>query len=48
MTPSGKAMFGDELVDVITDGIVIPKGSHVRVVEVTGNRVLVEPLDGNA
>lgn len=48
LTPSGKAMFGDELVDVITDGIVIPKGSQVRVVEVTGNRVLVEPLDGSA
>ncbi len=47
LTPSGKAMFGDELLDVITDGIVVPRGSRIRVVEVTGNRVLVEPLDEN-
>ena len=45
LTPSGKAMFHDELVDVISDGVIIPKGSSVRVVEAHGNRVLVEPLD---
>ena len=45
LTPSGKAVFEDELVDVISDGLIIPKGSSVRVVEVLGNRVLVEPLD---
>jgi len=41
LTPSGKAQFGDELVDVIADGELIERGTAVCVVEVTGNRVLV-------
>jgi membrane-bound ClpP family serine protease len=45
LTPSGKAMIGDELVDVISDGVMIPKGSHVRVVDVSGNHIIVEPVD---
>jgi membrane-bound ClpP family serine protease len=46
LTPSGKAVFGDELVDVISDGTVIPKDTSVRVIEVAGNHLLVEPVDG--
>ena len=46
LTPSGKAMFGDELVDVISDGTLVPKGSSIRVVDVAGNHLLVEPVDG--
>ncbi len=45
LTPSGKAMFEDELVDVISDGQLIPKDAEVRVVEVSGSRVVVEPID---
>ena len=45
LTPSGKAMFDDELVDVISDGQLIPKGAEVRVIEVIGSRVVVEPVD---
>jgi membrane-bound ClpP family serine protease len=41
LTPSGKARFGDELVDVIADGEVISRGAEVVVTEVHGNRVLV-------
>jgi membrane-bound serine protease (ClpP class) len=46
LTPSGKARFGDEVVDVISDGDLIPKGTAVYVAEVLGNRVLVKAVDG--
>jgi len=44
LTPGGKARFGDTLVDVITDGDVIPRGTEVEVVEVHGNRVVVKAI----
>ena len=44
LVPSGKARFGDELVDVIASGELIEKNTAVRVVEVHGNRVMVEPV----
>ncbi|MBN2216995.1 MAG: hypothetical protein JW719_06435 [Pirellulales bacterium] len=43
LTPSGKARFGDRLVDVIADGEWIAPGSRIKVVEIHGNRVMVEP-----
>ena len=42
LVPSGKARFGDELVDVISDGEMIAKGTPVYVAEVLGNRVVVK------
>lgn len=45
LTPSGKARFGDEVVDVISDGDLIPKGAAVYVAEVLGNRVLVKAAE---
>ena len=48
LTPSGKARFGDEVIDVISDGEVIAKGAAVYVSEVDGNRVLVHPVDAEA
>jgi membrane-bound ClpP family serine protease len=41
LMPSGKARFGDELLDVIADGEAIDRGQAVIVVDVRGNRVLV-------
>ena len=41
LTPSGKARFGEMLVDVITDGEVIGRGTEIEVVQVQGNRVIV-------
>jgi len=38
---SGKARFGDQLVDVIADGDAISRGTPVTVVEVSGSRVVV-------
>ncbi|MFH1924495.1 MAG: NfeD family protein [Planctomycetota bacterium] len=45
LTPSGKARFGDRLVDVIADSETIPFGTTVVVMEVRGNRVLVRAAD---
>lgn len=42
--PSGKARFGRDVVDVISDGEFLPKNAAVRVVDVQGNRVLIEPI----
>lgn len=44
LLPSGKALIGNRLVDVISDGEVIEKDSRIRVIEVTGNRVVVRPV----
>ncbi len=44
LRPSGKARFGDLLVDVSADGFYIEPGTLVEVVDVQGARVLVKPL----
>ena len=46
LTPSGKARFGNELVDVIADSEVISRGTEVVVTEVHGNRVVVVSAGG--
>jgi membrane-bound ClpP family serine protease len=45
LVPGGKARFGDELVDVVTDGDFIDRGQRLQVVEVLGNHVVVRSLD---
>jgi len=45
LRPSGTALFGDTPRDVVTKGIMLGKGTRVRVVDVTGNRVVVEPVE---
>ena len=47
LAPAGKARFGDQVVDVITDGRLIDKDTVVVVTEVSGNRVLVFPAEQN-
>jgi membrane-bound serine protease (ClpP class) len=47
LTPSGKARFGGQLVDVIADGEVISRGARVVVVAVQGSRVVVRSVSGN-
>lgn len=42
--PSGKALFGDEMVDVVSAGEMIERGATVVVVEVLGSRVLVREV----
>ncbi|MBM4000834.1 MAG: hypothetical protein FJ297_15065 [Planctomycetes bacterium] len=46
IAPSGKARFGDEIIDVITEGEVVAAAGRVRVVDVRGNRVLVRAMNG--
>jgi membrane-bound serine protease (ClpP class) len=43
LRPSGQARFGDRLVDVVTEGVFIAKGTPVRVAKVEGSKVVVEP-----
>ena len=42
LRPSGKAKFGDEIVQVISDGALIEKGAQVTVIDVQGAKVVVE------
>lgn len=42
LRPSGKAQFGDQIVQVVSDGSMIEKGSEVTVVEVKGAKIVVE------
>lgn len=41
LVPAGKAQFGDELVDVVSDGELIDKGTPVVIVDTAGSRVMV-------
>ena len=45
LRPSGKVRFGEEVVQVISDGTAISQGDTVRVSEVYGTRVVVEALE---
>jgi len=47
LRPAGKARFGDQYVDVVTDGLLIEKGVSVQVVKVGGNRVVVREAEGD-
>lgn len=41
LVPAGKVQFGDELVDCVSNGELVAKGTPVVVEEVAGNRVVV-------
>lgn len=45
LMPAGRARFGEELVQVVTDGSPVSTGRAVRVIQVLGNRVVVVPGD---
>ena len=42
LTPGGRAKFGEQLVDVVTEGNFIDPGAQVEVLSVNGNRVVVQ------
>ncbi len=44
LVPAGKARIDGQLFDVITEGRLIEKGSKIEVLEVAGNRVVVQLL----
>lgn len=44
LRPSGKALFGNTLADVVTDAQFLEAGTPVRILSVSGDRVVVEPV----
>lgn len=42
--PGGKALFGEEVLDVITQGDLIEKGARVRIVGYSAREAVVEPV----
>lgn len=44
LRPAGKAQFGDLVVAVVSDGGLLATGDPVKVIEVHGNRIIVEPV----
>lgn len=44
LRPGGSAYFGERKIDVVTQGGFIPRETPVRIVEVHGNRIVVEDL----
>ncbi|MGQ9576958.1 MAG: NfeD family protein [Thermoguttaceae bacterium] len=45
LVPSGKARFGKDLVDVMTEGEFVPRGAQVEVVQLRGNWLVVRPVE---
>ncbi len=45
LRPSGKARFGDQIIQVVSDGTAIASGAPVRVSEVLATKVVVEPVE---
>ena len=46
LRPTGKAMFGDKYVDVVSDGAYIDHGTKIEVIRLAGNRIIVRSADG--
>lgn len=44
LRPAGEAKFGDAVVDVVSQGQFIEKGQKVRIIKITGNRVIVTDM----
>jgi membrane-bound ClpP family serine protease len=44
LRPAGIARFGEEFVDVISEGSYVPAGTRVQVIEIEGNRVVVKEV----
>jgi membrane-bound ClpP family serine protease len=44
LRPAGIARFGDEFVDVVTDGSYVQAGSRVQIIEIEGIRVVVKEV----
>jgi len=44
LRPSGRARFADAVVDVVAKAEFIDKGSTVKIIEITGNRVIVQAV----
>lgn len=45
LRPAGKVMFGERYLDAVTDGSFVSAGEQVRVLEISGNRIVVRHVD---
>jgi membrane-bound serine protease (ClpP class) len=45
LRPAGKAQFADEYVDVVADGLFVEPNRQVRVVKISGNRIVVREVE---
>jgi membrane-bound serine protease (ClpP class) len=44
LRPGGKAQFGDDILDVMTQGELLPKGTQVRIIGFSGTEAVVEAV----
>jgi membrane-bound ClpP family serine protease len=44
LRPAGIARFGDDFVDVVTEGSFVEAGARIQVIEIEGNRVVVKEV----
>ncbi len=44
LRPAGSVQFGDQFIDVVSDGSFVPAGARVQVVEVEGTRIVVREV----
>ena len=44
LRPAGKARIGEDYVDVVTDGTFVDPGRQVRVIAMSGNRIVVREV----
>ncbi|MDG2385391.1 MAG: NfeD family protein [Pirellulaceae bacterium] len=47
LRPAGKVAFGEDYLDVTSDGTFVDAGEQVRVIKIQGNRVVVRRLEQN-
>ena len=45
LRPSGRGRFGEEVLDIVTQGSFLDAGERVEIIEIHGNRVVVERSD---
>jgi membrane-bound serine protease (ClpP class) len=43
LRPGGKAQFGEEVLDVVTQGELLERGARVRIIGHSGSEAVVEP-----
>ena len=48
LRPAGRAVFGEDILGVVTEGDFISQDTRVRVVKVEGNRIVVEKMQKEA
>ena len=45
LRPAGVARFGDLFIDVVADGSYVEKGSPIRIIQISGNRIVVRKVE---